>query len=97
MICQLILQILSGELKNTHLISVDEKTGIQALSRKTADVPMKKGKDRRLETEYTRNGTTCLMAAFDVGKANILHHWINPTRKESDFLYFIQQCNQKKI
>jgi len=76
------------------LISVDEKTGIQALSRKAVDAPMKKGTDRRIETEYTRNGTTCLMAAFDLAQANILHHWTNPTRKESDFLYFIQQCNQ---
>jgi len=74
---------------------VDEKTGIQALSRKAADAPMKKGKDRRIETEYIRNGTIGLMAAFNVGKANILHHWTNSTRKEPDFLYFIQQCNHK--
>ena len=95
LICQLILEVISGQLPRTHLISVDEKTGIQALERITPTAQMEKGQVRRIEPEYTRHGTTCLMAAFDVGKSNILNHWTNPTRKEEDFLFFVQQTIAK--
>ncbi|MFQ5606181.1 MAG: transposase [bacterium] len=74
---------------------MDEKTGIQALERKAPTAAMKKGKVRRIETEYARHGTICLMAAFDVGKGNILNHWTNSTRKEADFLFFTDQTTQK--
>ena len=95
LVCQLILETINGDLADTHLISVDEKTGIQALQRLVPIAPMKPGKPRRLESEYARNGTTCLMAAYDVGQSNILHHWTNPTRTEEDFLFFIQQTVSK--
>ncbi len=95
LICRLIIQVLQGLLPDTHLISVDEKTGIQALGRPHPGAPMKKGKPRRIETEYLRNGTICLLAAYELKKAQLLYHWTNPTRKEPDFLYFIQQtCAQ---
>ena len=78
------------ELSNTHLISVDEKTGIQALERKEYQ-PTDKTKPRRIEYEYTRHGTTCLMAGVDVATGQLITHTINPTRTEEDFLAFIQQ------
>ena len=53
LICQLISGVISGHYKNIHLISVDEKSGIQALSRKV--VSMSKGKLERREYEYKRN------------------------------------------
>ena len=90
----MILQAVSGESEGTRLISVDEKTGIQALGRKT-ETSMGKGADRRIEAEYSRHGTTCLMAAFDVAGGAIMHHRTGPTRKEPDFLCFIQQCVEK--
>ncbi len=73
-----------------HLISVDEKTGIQALQRMAADQPMQKGQVRRLEYEYKRHGTSCLMAAVDVGEGEIVYYRLHPTRHEEDFLIFIQ-------
>jgi transposase-like protein len=73
-----------------HLLSVDEKTGIQALERKHITQP-EPGKDRRIEYEYTRNGTTCLMAAEDLATGEILSHRIHTTRTEEDFLAFIKQ------
>ncbi len=91
----MIINVLQGLLPNTHLISVDEKTGIQALGRPHPEVGMKKGKKRRIETEYIRNGTICLMAAFELSKSRILYHWTNSTRKEPDFLFFIQQTCQR--
>ena len=49
-----------------HIICVDEKTGIQALERRYADIPMQPGQPVRREFEYIRHGTLCWMGAFDV-------------------------------
>lgn len=56
---------------------------------------MKPGQPRRLEYEYSRNGTTCLMAAQHVATGDILHIRLHPTRKEEDYLLFIQQAEAK--
>lgn len=77
-----------------HLISVDEKTGIQALNRLEGRAPESRKLTKRREFEYERNGTTTLMAALDVGTNQVIHHWLNPTRTEADFLYFTQQTCQ---
>ena len=52
--------------KNEHIVSVDEKTGIQALERRYADIAMEPGQPMRREFEYVRHGTLCWMGAFDV-------------------------------
>jgi len=49
-----------------HIISVDEKTSIQALERRYADLPMRPGSPVHREFEYIRHGTITLMGAFDV-------------------------------
>jgi hypothetical protein len=49
-----------------HIISVDEKTGMQALERRYADIAMRPGQPVRREFEYVRHGTLTLMGAFDV-------------------------------
>ena len=90
LICRLILETIQGQRAGRHLISVDEKTGIQALERIAADQPMQAGQPRRLEYEYERHGTTCLMAATDVAQGNIMHHRLHPTRTEADFLLFVK-------
>ena len=46
--------------------SIDEMTGVQALERIANDIAMKAGQPRRVEFEYRRHGTTCLMAARNV-------------------------------
>lgn len=95
LICQLILQAIKGDHSNFHLISIDEKTGIQALERIHTHQVMQPGQVRRIEYEYTRHGTTCLMAAVDVGKGNLLHHLLSPTRTEPELLRFVQQTTAK--
>lgn len=90
LVCGLILQTIRGQHAGRHLISVDEKTGIQALERIAADQSMRTGQPRRLEYEYERHGTTCLMAATNVAQGNILHHRLHPTRTEADFLLFVK-------
>lgn len=85
LICSLIIEAID---KKINLVSVDEKTGIQAISR--LEVPMSKGKDKRREYEYNRNGTTTLIAGFDVGKGSLISHHLGPTRTEKDFLSFCE-------
>ncbi len=54
-----------------HVVCVDEKTMMQALERRYADLPMVPGQPVRREWEYVRHGTLVLHGAFDVrtGKA----------------------------
>lgn len=78
-----------------HLISVDEKTGIQAIERLEGRGPGSRKARKRKEFEYKRNGTTTLIAALDVANNQIIHQRIHPTRKEEDFLIFVQQTVQK--
>ena len=85
LVCQLILGAVEQCYPKHHVLSVDEKTGIQALQRLQAQAPESKGGHRRKEYEYTRHGTTSLMAAFDVAKGNISNQRIHPTRTEADF------------
>lgn len=83
------------------MLSVDEKTGIQALERKKGSL-MRPGRNRRIEAEYIRHGTTCLMAALDLSNGQLHSYRIHPTRKEKDFLAFIKRScatipNEKEI
>ena len=93
LICQLIIQSIrhwsEQRPDGTHLISVDEKTGIQALER-IAIRPMKKGQVRRQDPEYIRHGTTCLIGAYEVASGRIIEFRLHPTRNEEDFVAFIQ-------
>ena len=52
--------------RNEHIVCVDEKTGIQALERRYADIAMTRCRPIRREFEYIRHGTLCWMGALDV-------------------------------
>lgn len=77
--------------EGAHVISTDEKTGMQALERLHATKPMRPGLVERIEFEYIRHGTLCLIANFDVVTGKIVHPSIGPTRKEADFVAHIDQ------
>ena len=94
LICQLILATIEGLEPKRYVISVDEKTGIQALERIEQTAPTSKGGHLRREFEYKRHGTTTLMAAINVADGKLIHHYLNPTRKEEDFYTFIEQTAQ---
>ena len=47
-------------------MSVDEKTGMQALERRYPNKPVRPGLTERIEFEYRRHETLCLIANFDV-------------------------------
>ena len=66
-------------------MSVDEKTSIQALERLCENKPTRPGLVERIEFEYRRHGTLCLIANFDVVTGKIVSPTIGPTRTEADF------------
>lgn len=54
------------------VLSLDEKSGIQAKSRIHATRPLGPGRPARLEFEYKRNGTRCLFAAFNIRTGKVV-------------------------
>lgn len=76
--------------EGTHTVSTDEMTGIQALEREVIK-PMRSGAVERVEFEYTRHGTQCLLANFDVVSGHIIAPTVNDTRTEADVLAHLQQ------
>lgn len=73
------------EEKGEHTVSVDEMTGIQALERIAPSKPMATGKPQRLEYEYRRHGTLCLIGNFDVVTGKAVVPTVGDTRNEEDF------------
>jgi transposase len=77
--------------QGTHLVSTDEKTGIQALERIHPDIPMGPGRIQGREHEYERHGTLCLIANMEVWCGMIVSPTLGPTRTEKDFVAHIEQ------
>lgn len=76
--------------QGVHLISTDEKTGIQALERLHPTRPMEPGKPEAQEFEYSRHGTQALIANFEVATGQVIHPTIGDTRTEADFVGHIR-------
>jgi hypothetical protein len=74
-----------------HLMSSDEKTGIQALERKHPDKPMQPGRVTLREHEYIRHGTQALIANLEVATGQCVAPSLGDTRKEKDFVAHIEQ------
>jgi DDE superfamily endonuclease len=90
-VCDLYAQ--AGRLaeQGAHLVSTDEKTGMQALERLHADLPPGPGRVQRREYEYRRHGTLCLTANLEVWCGWVIAPTLGPTRTEADFLAHVQQ------
>ena len=74
-----------------HLVSTDEKTGIQALERLYPDLPMGPGRVQSREHEYIRHGTLCLTANLEIWCGWIIAPTLGPTRTEADFVAHVEQ------
>lgn len=72
--------------QGVHLISTDEKTGIQALERLHPTHPMEPGKPEAQEFEYVRHGTQALIANFEVATGQVIAPTVEDTRTEQDFV-----------
>lgn len=79
------------ENEGIHTISVDEKTGIQALERTASTKPMRPGLIERREFEYTRHGTQCLIANLEVATGKLVSPTVQETRGEVDFAKHIER------
>jgi transposase len=58
--------------ENALVVSVDEKTGIQAKERVATTTPAAPGRPPRYEFEYRRDGTASLLAALEVHSGEVL-------------------------
>ena len=90
-VCDLYEQAAELTDQGTHLMSTDEKTGIQALERKHPTKPMRPGKPALIEHEYERHGTQALIANLDIATGKCVSPSIGQTRTEADFVAHIQQ------
>ena len=90
-VCELYAQAQELHSQGVHVVSTDEKTGIQALERAAATLPMQPGQVERREFEYKRHGTQCLIANLEIASGRVIAPSIGQTRTESDFLAHIQQ------
>ena len=66
-------------------------TGIQALERVAATLPMKPGQGERREFEYKRHGTVTLIGNFHVVTGELMAPTLGPTRTEDDFVAHIDR------
>jgi len=80
--------------QGAHVLSTDEKPGIQSLEREHPTHPAEPGggqpKERR-EHSYDRHGTLCLIANFEIATGKVVSPTIGPTRTEEDFVARIMQ------
>jgi transposase len=90
-VCALYRQATQLHKRGIHLVSTDEKTGIQALQHKYPAKPVRVGQVARLEHEYDRHGTLCLIANLEVATGRMVAPSVGPRRTEADFLAHIQQ------
>jgi hypothetical protein len=84
-VCQLYEQAPTLSEQGIHLVSTDEMTGIQALERAHATLPMKPGRVECQEFEYIRHGTLSLIANLEVATGKAIAPTLSPTRTEYDF------------
>src|SRR5467141_604163 len=75
---------------NAVVVSVDEKTQIQALSRTQPLLPLRPGLPARQTHDYQRNGLTSLYAALEVASGKVLGE-CRARHTGADFLAFLKR------
>lgn len=90
-ICQIYRDALRHSEEGRRTVSVDEKTGIQALERRSPGTSSIPGKIAKVEFEYIRHGTQALIPSFDVATGKIIAKRIGDTRTEGDFAELIEE------
>lgn len=90
---QAVCQLYLDPPADTVLFSVDEKTCMQATSRKRATRPARPGQPERREFEYVRHGTVSLMAAMNVTTGTV-HPKIIVRNDSDSFIEFLTELAQ---
>src|SRR3990170_2635001 len=75
------------------VLSVDEKTQIQALDRTQPMLPLRPGQVERHTHDYTRNGTTSLFAALEVATGKVTTE-ARARHTGADFLAFLHRVER---
>jgi len=76
------------------VLSVDEKSGIQALDRTQPGLPLKKGRCGTMTHDYKRCGTTTLFAALNVLEGQVMGACMNRHRHQ-EFLKFLRLIDRR--
>lgn len=74
------------------VLSVDEKTQIQALDRTQPMLPLRPGQIERRTHDYKRHGTTSLYAAFDIATGEVLGR-VTQRHRSREFVSFLRQID----
>ena len=80
--------------ENVLVVSIDEKTGIQAKAPTKPDMLPAPGRPTRREHEYIRNGTQCLFACLRVHEGDVLA-MTSKTRNRFDLIRFLDQLDSE--
>ncbi|WP_433663948.1 IS630 family transposase [Nocardia sp. CA-128927] len=73
------------------VLSIDEKTQVQALDRTQPVLPICFGVTEKRTHDYVRHGTTNLFAALDIGTGRVYGE-CKPTRNGADFVAFLDKA-----
>ncbi len=76
------------------VLSVDEKSQVQALDRTQPGLPMKKGRAGTMTHDYKRNGTTTLFAALNVLDGTVIGQCMKRHRHQ-EFLRFLRKLDRE--
>jgi transposase len=75
------------------VLSVDEKSQIQALDRTQPGLPIKKGRGQTMTHDYKRNGTTTLFAALNTANGEV-YHLCQQRHRHQEWLKFLRMIDQ---
>ncbi len=73
------------------VVSVDEKSQVQALDRTAPMLPLRPGLAARRTHDYVRHGTTTLFAALEVATGKITADACYPRHRHQEFLRFLKK------
>ena len=76
------------------VLSIDEKSQIQALDRTQPGLPMKKGRCATMTHDYKRNGTTTLFAALDILDGKVIGRCMQRHRHQ-EFIRFLNTVERQ--
>lgn len=76
------------------VISVDEKSQIQALDRTQPGLPLKKGRVGTMTHDYKRHGTTTLFAALNMLDGKVIGECY-PSHTHKEFLRFLKKIDKQ--
>jgi transposase len=76
------------------VLSIDEKSQIQALDRTQPGLPMKKGRCATMTHDYKRNGTTTLFAALDILEGKVIGRCMQRHRHQ-EFIRFLNAVERQ--